>query len=161
VTGTLGITDGGTGLTSAGANGTMLVSRWSKRDSVSTRVQMASSIDIIPAGGPAWGAGASTGHLTGTTGTNPTTNCLGTLDNQALSARVNHMEQMQVTTGAKQERLISYTPTSALAARAVVNTTNFRTNNVPAQDGTRTAWNSLVVRYGWFSGYSNIRIQSS
>lgn len=33
-----------------------------------------------------------------------------------------------------------------------MNTTNFRTNNVQAQDGTRTAWNSLVLGTGGSAG---------
>ncbi|HRI30538.1 MAG TPA: hypothetical protein PLQ21_03330, partial [Candidatus Kapabacteria bacterium] len=148
VTGTLGITNGGTGLTSAGANGTMLVSNGTNWTLLAPGSN--NQVLTITGGVPAWGAGADW-SLTGNTGTNPTTNFLGTLDNQALSIRVNNIEKIQVTTGANGT-LISNTPTSAQASRAVVNTTNFRTNNVQAQDGTRTAWNSLVLGTGGSAG---------
>jgi len=148
VTGTLGITNGGTGLTSAGANGTMLVSNGTNWTLLAPGSN--NQVLTITGGVPAWGAGADW-SLTGNAGTNPTTNFLGTLDNQALSIRVNNIEKIQVTTGANGT-LISNTPTSAQASRAVVNTTNFRTNNVQAQDGTRTAWNSLVLGTGGSAG---------
>ncbi|MCB9217539.1 MAG: hypothetical protein H6616_16835 [Ignavibacteria bacterium] len=80
------------------------------------------------------GGGGNAWLLTGNAGTNPVTNFLGTTDNQNMSIRANNIEHILLS-AANNATYVSNVPTAGGSANTLINTLNFRTNNVQATGG--------------------------
>jgi hypothetical protein len=83
--------------------------------------------------------------LVGNSGTNPTTNFLGTTDAQNLLIKANNKTRITVRAADNFAIFLDNYPTSAGGHSDVVSTLNFRTNNFQAQNGARVHFNSLVL----------------
>ncbi|MGE3799466.1 MAG: beta strand repeat-containing protein, partial [Candidatus Kapaibacterium sp.] len=80
------------------------------------------------------GGGGNAWLLAGNAGTNPVTNFLGTTDNQNMSIRANNIEHILLS-AANNATYVSNVPTAAVSGNTLINTLNYRTNNVQATGG--------------------------